>query len=483
MKEVGVRKVLGAAKSHLVRQYLGESVLIAIASMVLGILTYEVFKIYIQESLPREMMADVYRDPMMFLYIFGLIVIVGILGGYYPALYLSRFQPIAILQNKGKAKSSKSLLRKSLVVFQFGVAAVFIFCTTVIVRQTNYISSIELGFETENVMVIDFEGEAAADSCRLFKNDVLNSGRVQAASMTSIPPGASRYAYHAFYTTEERIDEDRMVVKLFDTDHDFIDMFGLEVVQGRAFSPDIPADAANSIMITESAAKELDRGNPVGTMLYRSDEDFYEIIGVVKDFHGTALDFGYRAALALRINPERYQNLCVKLPPGDPTESVAALRETWDRSFPGAPLEYEFLSDIIDENYEEGRSQSNMFGVLALFTIAIGCLGIFGLVSYTAEQRTKEIGIRKVLGATVGNIVSLLSREFVILVVIANVIAFPIGYLLMSDFLRWQPFTISMGPGTYAFVAVVGLSCALITAGGKAIKAGLANPADSMRDE
>ncbi len=483
MKEVGVRKVFGASRSQLVRQYIGESMIVTGAATLIAVALYEAFKFKVTGFLPREQLVDFYADPGMLLSVIGLTLLVGVLGGFYPALYLSRFRPIAILQSKVAAKSSRSLLRKSLVVVQFGIAALFTFCTLTIIRQTSYVTSMDVGFDTENILIMDLEGENAAENCALMKNEVLLKNRVVSATASNCPPGRQSYHGYGYFKDEQRLEEDLFVTRTFEVDYDFASLFGLQLVEGRGFTPGDQGGGGIPIIVTEAAVEELGLNSAVGHKLYSSGDASYEIIGVVKDFHGSPLTYGYNASIVLRIVPDHYNNLAVKLPSDDIEGSIAALRDTWEATLPGFAFNYTFLDDEIDAGYSENRGQGRVAAVLSIVTIAIACLGIFGLVSYTAEQRTREIGIRKVLGASVPGIVKMLSKEFVILIIIANIIAQPLGYLAMSNMLDWVPFRVEMGVGTFVSVLAVGLLFALGTASFQSIKAALANPIDSLRNE
>ena len=465
------------------RQYLGESMIMTAAATLIAVALYEAFKLKITQYLPRDQLVDFYADPGMLASVIGLMVIVGVLGGFYPALYLSRFRPIAVLQGKTSAKSSRSLLRKSLVVLQFGIAALFVFCTITFIRQTSLVTSMELGFETEDIVILEFDGQDAARNCLLMRDEIMQHNRVVSVTASNCPPGIGGRNWRLYYTTEERVDEKRLVTRTFEVDYDFISSFGLEVVEGRGLAPGEAASAGIPIVVTQATIEELGPEAGLGSKLYSSGEDVYEIVGVLKDFHSSPLDHSYHAEVVLEINDERYNTLAVKMPSDDIAGSLAGLRQTWEATLPDYPFDYSFLDEAIDANYGEDRGQVKVAGILSIFTIGIACLGIFGLVSYTAEQRTREIGIRKVLGASVPGIVKMLSKEFVILIIIANVIAQPFGFLLMSDILSWSPFKVSIGLGTILTVCGIGLFFALATASFQSIKAALANPVDSLRSE
>lgn len=483
MKEVGVRKVMGAARGNLIRQFLGESVLISVVSMLIGIGIYELFKIWVSPKLPREMFADFYNNPTLMLLTIALVLIVGVLAGYYPALYLSRFKPIAILQSRGRSGSARSKLRKVLVVFQFTIAIMFICSTVILIGQFNLITSIDLGFDRQNMLVLEFEGDRAAENCQLIKNEILARHQVIAATAVDNAPGVQAYSYYGFYADENRRKEDMIVVKKFHADYDFLSTFGLEMVQGRWFSPQVATDETHGLVVNESTAAELGVDNPVGHILYGGGTAFFEIIGVVKDFQGSTLDFGYKKLNFIGIDPQEYRSLVIKIPGDDIPGTIAAIKQTWESVLPEEFFLYTFLDDDIAATYDDIHSQKKIFLIISAIAIFIACLGTFGLVSYTAERRTKEIGIRKVLGASVAGIVTMLSREFLVLIAIANAIGWPCAYLLMSQFLAEFPFRVSIGIGTFLLTGLIALALALFSAGFQSVKAAVADPVDSLRCE
>jgi len=482
-KEVGVRKVFGAYRSHLIRQFLGESILITTISVVFGLAIYEVFKVLIRPMLPREILADFYSNPMMLLSLIALILVVGVLAGFYPALYLSRFKPITVLQNKGGIKSTRSWLRKGLVVFQFTIAIGFICCTTVIFNQMNFITGIDPGFDSENMLILDFRGETAADDCKLMKNEITNRNRILAITASDNPPGREGYSYYGFFPDENRRDEDLIVVKRFVADYDFISTFGLELIEGRNFSEGIPTDKNHAIILNEAALEELNITDPIGHRFYGRSDNFYEVIGVVNNFHGTPMNFGYQSKLFIMLDPDKCKTLCIKLPSDNIPQSLAAIEKTWNSTLPQKLFRYGFLDDEIAGGYSEIKDQVHFFLTFSILTITIACFGIFGLVSFTAGQRTKEIGIRKVLGASIINIVRMLSKEFIILIIISNVIAWPLAFWALSDFLAEFPFRVSIGIGTFIFTGAIALILALFSAGYQAVKAARANPIDTIQYE
>lgn len=481
-REVGVRKVFGAQKSELIRQFIGESIIMTFISVVIGLIAYEVFKIIIQGSLPRQMFADFYDNNTMIILVIALTVAVGVLAGYYPALYLSRFRPIAILQGKTGLKSSKSLLRKALVVFQFTIAIGFICSTTILYRQTNFIMNMKPGFDKENMLVINLNGKKAAENAAILKSEIRKNNNILSVTATNDPPGSESHTLYGYYKDSSLEDSSMVVFKKFCVDNDFITTFGLQVIKGRSFSELGSVDSKNTVMITEAVVKELNLTEPIGHKLYRKS-GFVEIVGVLKDFHGTPLNYSYRPQIILSPEPQELTTLVVKLPPDNIAGSVNAIKNTWDETFPGKTFDYAFLDDMIESNYNDDKGSVKMFTILSALTIIIACMGIFGLVSFTAEKKTREIGIRKVLGASVANIIRMLSREFVILIAISNFIAWPLAYWMMQDFLKWFPFRVGIGPGAFLMTGFIALALALLTSSFQAFRAASANPVDALRHE
>ncbi|MEE9442438.1 MAG: ABC transporter permease [candidate division Zixibacteria bacterium] len=482
IKEVGVRKVFGAMRKQLIPQYLGESIIITGIATWIGVVIYNVCKPWFQSSLPRDMLVDFYNDPFMLIATIALIPIVGILSGFYPALYLSRFTPISILQSRSSMKSTKSLLRRILVVFQFGVAVVFIFCATITVRQISLVTTMDMGIEQDNIIIMNFDGEDASATSLLLKNEILNKSRVVSATAGNQFPGVRSNTYAAYYPNDERKDEERFITSYFAGDENFLSMFGMNLVKGRNFS-DNSAAYDIEVIITEAVVEEMKWNEPIGRKLYAGEDVAFEVVGVVKNFYSSAVGYGDPEMSVIRRSPKLFGAVAVKLPADDINEALASVKSVWQDIYPDRAFLYSFLDDAINKQFDDIRGQQKMFGAFAIIAISIACLGIFGLVSFTAEQRTKEIGIRKVLGATVPGIVKLLSREYVILVAISNIIVWPICYLMMSDMLSYLPVRVSLGPLSFGFVALVTFLMAMLAASYQSIKAANKNPIDALRRE
>ncbi|UCC44654.1 MAG: ABC transporter permease [Candidatus Zixiibacteriota bacterium] len=482
-KEVGVRKVFGASRKHLIHQFLGESIIMTAIATIIGVCIYEPFKTWMDDYLRREMMVDFYNSPMMLISTVALMLLVGVAAGYYPSLYLSRFRPVAILQSKTSIRSSRSFLRRALVVFQFAVAGAFIFVTLTLMRQIIHVTSLDVKFDTANMMVMNVESEEAANDCQLLKNEILARTDAISATTTNCPPGKETYRYQVLYTDDARQDSNLVYFKSFSVDSDYISMFGLRVTQGSPFTEEMIPSADNVIIVTESLVEEMEWQEPIGEILYLKEEGFVEVVGVIEDYHATPFTHGYSSELILMFRPEDRTSLVVKLPQNNVAASISTIGDIWNSTLPDYEFTYSFLDENIAANYDEMWEQSALFLVLSFFTVGIACLGIFGLVSFTAEQRRKEIGIRKVLGASVSGIVRLLSKEFVVLVLIANIVGLPLGSLVAHDFLSEQPLPVGLNLFSYIAVCLAAVILALGTAAFQSIKAALTNPVETLRSE
>ncbi|MEE9442982.1 MAG: ABC transporter permease [candidate division Zixibacteria bacterium] len=481
MKEVGVRKTFGAARYRLVAQFLGESMLITTAAMIFGIVLYEYFQEFFYSLNPNYFeFANLYRDAGNVMLLVALIIIVGILAGFYPALYLSRFKPISILKDDIRTGPSRSFLRKSLVVFQFTLAIFFITLTVGYYNQANFVSNMELGFDKENVMILRFNGEDdTAEDCALAKNEILAQNDVLAVARSGGVLGTRTWSYR-FYTAPERLEEHQIITKRYTVDYDFLSMYGIEVIEGRGFSEDRPDDIGHSVLINQKMKDELGLGNAIGYRLYTDSAEF-EVIGVVKDFQGAPIDYTYRSKSVITLNPDSCRVLCVRLPADNISGSITSINETWQKVFGDRPFTYSFHDDNIKSVYSEFNDIIALMGILSIISIGIAALGVFGLMLYTVGHKTKEFAIRKVLGATMSAIVNILAKEFVGLIIIANLIACPLAYLLLDSFMQDYVIRTDFGIGTFASGGFLILLIALLTSGYHVYKAARSNPSDALR--
>lgn len=480
-REVAMRKVVGATRVHLVRQFLGETIIITTTSVIAGLIVYELFKHNVHDVLPRKMFTDFFQSPRMILMTVALAIMVSLGAGFYPAFYLSRFEPLAVLHKKSTMKSSRSLLRKALVVFQFAVALVFVCMTTMNYRQLTFVLGMDLGFDTANMLVLECEGDEAAQTCGLLKNEMQKLPGVISLTRADRIPGRRSHTFQAYHLDEDLKDE-RIIVKAYATDADFLRTFDLQLIEGRDFTNTGVSSRTDGVIIDKGLADRISPDGAVGARLY-TESSSYEVIGVVDEFYGASLDWTYRPCSVIRLKPETATQLAVKIAPNQTDETIDAIRDLWATICPGLPVEFQFLEDAIRANYSDYHNIGRVFLTFAIVSMTIACLGIFALVGYTAQQRTKEIGIRKVLGSSVEGIVGLLAREFILLIALSTVIASPIAYLLMQSMLQQFPIRARFGPETFVIPGVAAILLAVLTACTQAIKAANTDPVESLRYE
>lgn len=484
-REVGMRKTIGAQKSQLWIQFLGESVLLAFISllMTLGMirLCLPLFSFISGKSL---FFNQLFLSGN-WLMLIGITLTTGLLAGLYPAFYLTSFEPAQVLKGGAFKGTGKAAFRTVLTVGQFVISITLIIGTLVIARQMDYIQKRPLGFEKENMIVIPVEDSQVRGNIAPFRNALSVDPRIKSVAGSSNLPGSRTFSDTVF----KRDDSDDVfdLAYMF-IDYDFIDTMKLEVSYGRGFSREFGADQEDTFIINEAAARELGYSpeEAVGKRLLRLREanklEEGTIVGVVKDFHFKSLHQIIEPFL-LMLEPEYTRYISVWIVPGDVGETIDFIRNTWMGIYPGNQFEYSFLDERILRLYQsEGRMQS-IFLVFSVLSIFVACLGLFGLAAFTAQERTKEIGIRKALGASSGNIFILLSREFAKWVLLANVIAWPLAYFAMNQWMQNFAYKIKMGLAPFLLSAVLAVGIALLTVSYQSTKAALTDPSVSLRYE
>ncbi len=478
-KEVGIRKVSGAHRVSLVGQFLCESILITGISGFLALLIVVVALPPFNQLVGREMVID-FDNPYFWLSILGFLLFTGLLAGSYPAFYLSAFNPIGVLKGVFRRANAAINSRKILVVIQFSIAIVLIVGTVVIHRQIQYGKARENGYDRNNLVYI-FEQGKVADHIRLIKHDLLNTGIAESVTRTSSPL-TEGWSNSWGFEWQGKDPEDKTVFDRFCVDEHIVKTAGLTLVDGRDFDLSTYPTDSLGIILNESAVKAMGFQNPIGQLIKDNDKEWH-VIGVVQDFimrspfdpvdpmviEGAA---GWFSAVHIKFNPT--------------LSTSDALRKTeaiFKRYNPEYPFEYTFVDKAYAEKFAESQVTGTLAGLFAFLTIFISCLGLFGLAAYMAENRTKEIGVRKVLGASVFSITKLLSKEFMALVLIACAIAFPVAYWAMDNFLQTFDYRISLGWGIFVASGMGALLLALLTVSSQAIKAAVANPVKSLRDE
>ena len=485
-KEVGVRKVLGSERHQLIGQFMTESVLMAGLAMGLALLLVAVSVPLFNTLAAKELSFRGLLSPYWLPLLVALPIAVGLLAGSYPAFFLSSFKPISVLKGPINAGANRSGLRSGLVVFQFMMSLILIVGTIIVYRQLTYIQSKNLGFERDQVLTVN-DVYALGKQAETFKQEVLRLPGVVSGSISGYLPTPSNRNDNSFFP-EGKIDQKNAVsMQAWGVDHDYIKTLGMTMAQGRGFSRDFGSDSSG-VILNETAAKLLGGSNPIGKRIVqftnpqdRTSVKIYTVIGVVKNFHFESLRQTIGAlAMVLEANSgaASFRMSSTNLP-----ALISQIETKWKQVAPGQPFNYVFLEDSFDAMYRAEQRIGTIALTFAFLAILIACLGLFGLAAFTAEQRTKEIGVRKVLGATVGSIVALLSKDFLKLVLIAIVVASPIAWYAMNRWLQDFAYKIEIEWWVFALAGALTVGIALLTVSFQSIKAALMNPVKSLKSE
>jgi len=482
-KEVGVRKVIGAARSQLTAQFLGESVIICLISFAFAALLASLFLPMFNQLAGKIISTDIFQGG--YLYMLALIsLLIGLLAGAYPALALSAFKPVVILKGKFSSSSKGALLRKGLVVFQFTISIVLIVGTLVVYNQLNYMRNQPLGFEKNQMLMMDFgNDDNVIKDYQSIKNEFKAIPNVLSVAISHGLPGVgSANAHSAFENRQGEMQP--LNLNMYDVDYDFIPVYKMKIIAGRPFSTAFPTDSTKATVINEATVKLLGYTSPndaIGKKFSQWGRDG-KIIGVVKDFHYRSLQENVEP-LNMRINPSNARIFTLKIASKNIPATVAAVESKWKTLIPQRPFNYIFVDQNFNKQYAGEERFGKLFLYFATLAIFISCLGLLGLASYSTLQRKQEIGIRKVLGASIPGIVNMLSKEFLILVLIAAVIAFPLSWFGMHSWLRDFAYRINISWVVFAIAGTLAFLIAIATVSFQAIKAALSNPVDSLRSE
>jgi len=493
-KEVGVRKAIGADKRQLTVQFIGETVLLTFISTLISVVLAILFLPWLNSFTNKNISLSLFTNPIVIVLFLALTLIVGILAGFYPALVLSNFKPVKVLKGTASGEEQPGKipwLRHGLVIIQFTMSVLLIISAIVVFKQVNYLHNKDLGFNKEQIMFFPMRGDNMFKNVDVFKNEL---SQVPGVSSVSIGYG---FPGDAVAGDEIIVPRNGQQVAQSATqltvDFDYIKTLGLQIVAGRDFSKAMGTDKDHAWIINETAVKQLGFGTPgkaIGQRLYwhpwgASNPDSLkvgQVIGVVKDFNYKSL-YDKVETTVLQIFPDAAWKVAVKMQTANMGNTINSIRSVWNKFTPEYPIEYKFL----DENFEQMYSaEDKLKSLLTIFTsiaIFVGCLGLFGLAAYTAERRRREVGIRKVLGASTENVVLLLSKDFITLVVISLVIASPVAWYFMNKWLQDFAYRISISWWMFVIAAIVAIGIAFITVSFQAIKAAIANPVKSLRTE
>ncbi len=483
-KEVGIRKTLGSNKLDLVRQFLIESGLIAFISLLLALIIAIVVLPFFNE-LSGKSISIPYENPFFWLILLLATLLLGLFSGSYPAFFMSRFMPVKTLKGGGQKDVGGGGIRNALVVFQFAISVFLIIATLVVFQQLNYIQGKDLGFSKEQVILIE-DTFAAGKQVDTFKEEVVKLGPVQSATLSSFLPTPSARSNTSFFKEGSREQENAIQMQIWNVDKEYVPTLNMELVAGRNFDERFSTDST-AVIINEAAlpvlgmeAKEA-LGMRISQDIDVEESEFYTIIGVVRNFHYESLreDIG---ALCLLMNRST-GNMAIKLNAGDFSSAIASIEGIWEKLAPGQPFSYRFMDDSFNTVYEAEQRLGKIFMVFSILSILIACLGLFGLAAFNAQKRTKEIGIRKVLGASVSQITYRLTTDFLKMVGIAILISLPIGWFAMNKWLEDFSYRIDIPWWVFGLAALLAIGIAIITVSYQSIKAAVVNPIKSLRTE
>ena len=475
--EVGIRKVIGAYKGQLTIQFLIQSSFITLLSLPLTILLVE-FTLPLFNSLSGKNLAVNYgRNLSLLLFVAGIVFFTGLVSGLYPSLFLSAFQPIKILKGLSKDSFNVSLFRKSLVVLQFTISTAFIVCTFIIISQVRFMFTKELGLDREHIVMIPIHEQEILQRYETIKNELLKGNSIISVSATTFSPGQT---WRQNFWKEGQPEDTYPMIRWISVDHDFIKTMGIELKEGRDFSRDFASDVNEAYILNESAVKELNWISPLGKAFEINKRG--KIIGVVKDFHYLSLHSEIEPVV-LNIYPEGFNQFAVRIRSENIPEALSFLEETWNSIALDLPFEYRFLDLEFDALYKSEMRLEKIFRWVSILAVMIACLGLLGLASYSVERRTKEIGIRKVLGASSPRLIWLLSKEFTLWVVLANVFAWPAAYFIMQQWLKNFAYRAPLGLWLYFLSGFLTLVIAALTVFIKSYRTALSDPVNALRYE
>ncbi|SNT25330.1 putative ABC transport system permease protein [Ekhidna lutea] len=479
--EVGIRKVMGAVRTSLIRQFIMESVLIALVSMAISILVLLVAVPLINDQLGTSLMLSDLTSKEIIMTLVGILIFTGLVSGSYPAFYLSGFSPIkAIKGGAGSKRTGNVWLRRVLVGIQFAVSIFMLIGTLVIYQQMQYVRNADLGFNKDQVINFSLN-RATSERWETLRTKLLANPNIENASTSTTVPGNGFGKNVMQVETKEGVMEE-YGVDWFGVDYDYVEVLDIELVKGRNFSRDHLSDTATAVLVNEAMVARFDWDDPIGKR-FQFDRDstvFHKVIGVIKDFHHQSM---YNPIESFMIYPNLNNRQAMVKISGDLEEGIDHIQASWEELFPNAPFEYQFLDQNFMRDYESDQLRGQLFLGFALMMIIISGLGLLGLASFTAEQRTKEISVRKVLGADVKGLVLLLVKDFIWLVLVGALPAFIIGYKIMNNWLGDFEYHTEINLVIFVVVLLIVTAFVMLTTGFQAYKAASVNPADNLKYE
>ena len=484
-REVGMRKVCGAQRSQIIIQFLGESMLLALLAMTLALILVELSLPLFNNLTDQDLGFNTLFNPWMITGLVVLLFISGILAGSYPAFFLSGFKPISVIKgNITRSGRSRPHLRNILVVFQFSISIILIICTGIVYMQMDFLQKKHLGYEKENIVVVPLRSDRLREKLKVFDAEMTGLPSVMSVSFSTGVPGRSLSG--TGYFPEGGNEDAPWIIYQMDCDFGFIETLGMNIIYGRDFDPENASDT-NCVIINETLMKRLSWEDPLGKSMMGFGLDTvipHKIVGVIEDFNFKSLHEVVEPAM-LKMNTDHPNFMIIRLNPGDPRKALYEIESKWEDIEANFIFDYFMLDSQFDELYRSEVAMGKLFMYFAFIAIFIACLGLLGLASYTAEQRTKEIGIRKVMGATVSNIILKLTLEFTRWVLLANILAWPVAWVLMHQWMKNFAYTISWPEFIWILpmATLLSFAIALLTVASQAMRAAMNDPVKALKYE
>ncbi len=485
-KEVGLRKVVGAQKHQLIWQFLGESFLITLLGFIVAFSLVGTLLPAFNEMAGTELTLANLNHPIVICALLGLIVIVSIGSGAYPAFILTNFRPISVLRGRLSPTSKGAFVQKTLVIGQFTISLLMVISTVTIYRQLDYMKSSALGFDREQKMIVPVKSNLRFlwSEYEMIKGEFLTNENITGATVSSGVPGKLSGGY--YLTLQDIPEAEQQWCNAITLDYDYVDVLGLKIVAGRNFDPLIGNDINDSYIINETAAREMGFNSPEEAIGHTAKAHYHgmtkTIVGVIADFHYHGMQ-EIIEPMVLDIEDSLWKTITLSVNTENLKETIKFAEAKWEKLFPGIPFEYSFLDDDFNKEYLYEEQAQKLLSIVTTLGLSIACLGLFGLAAFTAHRRKKEIGIRKVLGASTASIISLLSRQFIFLVIMSSLIATPIAWFAMHKWLQDFAYHINIGWVIFAAATISGLAIALLTVSIQGIRAASSNPVESIRSE
>jgi putative ABC transport system permease protein len=478
--EVGIRKVVGAQRRQLIKQFLGESVVMTIVAMIFSIILVHITLPAFNQLVERDLQFNPIASPELFFSLTVIVLLVGLVSGSYPALFISAFKPISVLGGFSRGKSKGVSFRNALVLTQFSVTIVFFVFAFMVRTQLSYVKNRDMGYSREQILTMKVRDRAISQDIQALKTELMRHSDIVSVSTSFRLPNNIDEHNNAHWTGR---DPDHIFQIYYNmADYNFVDLFDIEIVKGRNFSKDFPSDAQGAFLVNEAAVRAAQWENPIGQEFFRYGDKKGKIVGVMKDFHLHSLHRPIDP-LYIYLDPNFFSYISIKLKPVNLSQTINYIKRIFKKVSPSYPFDYTFFDKIFEQDYNTEQRLGTIFSSIALLAIVTACLGLLGLASYAAEQRTREIGIRKVLGASVPKIFILLSKDFLKWVLLSNLIAWPVAYLIVNEWLQSFAYRANIALFSFINATIIAVVIALITVSFQTIKAARANPANSLKYE